>query len=247
MSRLPRTTGLLGLAEIYLDRCQHERNSDFRTNGECEALKNYVSNGGIVFDVGANTGDWAHEALTINPNIKIHCFEADPTVFKILEKRYGSDDRLRLTEMAMGSKTGTMVFHSFGGRSRCGTLVPQSDIAFWQDHQEIKVEVSTLDAYALSQGISKIDYIKVDVEGFDVDVLRGAEGLMEAGAIKAVQVEYSSGYIFRRHTVHDLFEIANRHGYDVHIIAPEGPILLPEYNTRLDNARTKNFLLTPER
>lgn len=60
------------------------------------------------------------------------------------------------------------------------------------DRKSISVSVSTLDAYCQSHKIHRIDFLKIDTEGFEIQVLRGARSLIEQDAIDFVQLEHGS-------------------------------------------------------
>src|SRR5258708_7571934 len=75
-SLLPYHSSLLyGLFKQYVDRFNGENDDNLSTNGEERFAKQALPKCRLIFDVGANIGDWTKLALSINPTLSIHCFE----------------------------------------------------------------------------------------------------------------------------------------------------------------------------
>jgi hypothetical protein len=73
---LPERNELLyRICKRYVDQYNADNNSDFYTNGEYTFMLEQLIHSTIVFDIGANIGEWAKAALNVNPNIQLHCFE----------------------------------------------------------------------------------------------------------------------------------------------------------------------------
>ena len=72
-------------------------------------------------------------------------------------------------------------------------------------------------------GISAIDLLKIDTEGFDLNVLRGAKGALDRGAIKVIQFEFIPADIAMRVTMRDFFEIL--HGYKLFRLCLNGDLM----------------------
>src|SRR5258708_3137743 len=84
-SCLPRENQYLyRLCKKYVDRYRNENNGDMRNNGEERFLASVLPVCRVVFDVGANVGDWAKMALSINPSVNLHCFEPSHATYQRL-------------------------------------------------------------------------------------------------------------------------------------------------------------------
>ena len=81
---LPRTAFLYRVCKRYVDRYNSENNDNIHTNGEWCFMEFILPQCMIVFDVGANVGDWTALALEINPRLQIHCFEPSAVTFQRL-------------------------------------------------------------------------------------------------------------------------------------------------------------------
>jgi len=74
-------------AQHIVSRHNGDNDINMQTNGEEALLRRALPAARIVFDVGANVGDWAAAALAINPAIELHAFEPSPTTFATLAAR----------------------------------------------------------------------------------------------------------------------------------------------------------------
>ena len=93
-------------------------------------------------------------------------------------------------KLALGSQVGTAVL-AFGADSSANRIVTNK--ALPESARSETVIQTTLDDFCKKQGVPKIDYLKVDAEGADLDVLRGAEQMLRNGLIDAVEVEAGIG------------------------------------------------------
>src|SRR5262245_28668733 len=82
---LPRSRLLHLIAQRYIERYRNENNSDMHQNGEMHWLLSVLGDCKVVFDVGANIGDWTEIALKINPQLQMHCFEPSTASFQKLQ------------------------------------------------------------------------------------------------------------------------------------------------------------------
>jgi FkbM family methyltransferase len=130
--------------------------------------------GGMVLNVGANTGYYALLAASvIGPSGHVHAFEMQPAMVEILRRnvaRNGLEPTISIVETACWSTEGEAVIASRGdpGAAR---------LSFTQAVQP-RVALTTLDRYAAKTGLSSVDMILVDTEGADFEVLKGAAGIL---------------------------------------------------------------------
>jgi FkbM family methyltransferase len=103
---------------------------------------------------------------------------------------FGSN--IELSDVALSNTVGRSPFYDYG--SACNSLTSR-DLESLQLVRSYDVEVTTLDAWCECRGIDHIDFLKIDVEGYDLAVLEGACRLLSAQAIDAFSFEYASGWI----------------------------------------------------
>lgn len=125
---------------------------------------------GTVFDVGANTGQTLKGLLKYAPDAEIHSFEPTDSAFAALKATYGNRRNVHLHKMALGSRVETLQLQ-VRADSELNTLVavPSGDGSRTQP-----TEVSTVDAMLEANRISHIDLLKMDVQGWEMEVARGA-------------------------------------------------------------------------
>jgi len=149
-----------------------------------DVLNAVIKPGDIVFDVGANVGMvtlLVASCLRGNGRVDVHCFEPDIRAYRLLERncRVNGYDSI-LNNIAVGATEGEadMVMATTLGWS---TLAPEPKhgFEFLQKAESRKVPVTTLDAYCQRQGVVP-DLIKVDVEGFETNVIQGGERILRA-------------------------------------------------------------------
>jgi FkbM family methyltransferase len=147
----------------------------------------------VVLDVGANVGAVAREYLRNFPEAQVHCFEPVPATFERLKTNLRGFGRATLHREAVGTKVGsTKMF--VGSNSFTNSLVKSSSHS-----NEIEVPVTTIDAFCAQHGIQAIDLLKIDAEGFDMEVLKGGIGLLSAGRVTFILIEATPNRSVQQH------------------------------------------------
>ena len=136
----------------------------------------------VIIDVGANLGLFTLGAHAVFPAADIFCYEPHPRAFAALALNTKPiSDKVVVNNCALGDAEKSMLFYPGGpmnsNRSSGSHLMNESH---WkEDHSGIIVPVSTLDAQVRSRSIPRVDFIKIDVEGFEWDVLQGSLAVIE--------------------------------------------------------------------
>lgn len=179
------------------------------TNGERWVLE-YLSNrtkNPVIFDVGANQGQYAKTILQIfgQTPFTAYSFEPSPKVYRQLIKNV-TDGRFSFHELALSDQSGQSVLFSPGNNSELGSLY-QRNLAHAniQMNQRQDIQLNTLDEFCREKQIDSIDFMKIDTEGNELKVLQGAQGMLESGKIKYIQFEFGGTAIDSRIYVKDFF------------------------------------------
>jgi FkbM family methyltransferase len=148
-----------------------------------------------ILDVGAYHGDIAFAYRKIFPESIIYCFEPFPQSFSILQNKTSSTDKIFPINKGLGEFSGKIQFNSnksAATNSILGTL--EEGKKTWRpgllDTVEIiEIELDTLDNFVSTSGISKIDILKLDVQGSEYMVLNGARDSLDKGMIRMIYSE----------------------------------------------------------
>lgn len=142
-----------------------------------------------VFDVGANVGQSAREYLEKFPGAQIYSFEPVRSTFRQLEANLKGQDRVRCFQLAFGAlpQQGTMVLQDKSVMSFLSSAARPSSGE--ENAITEQVEVATLDEFCRRHRVDRINYIKIDTEGGDMNVLQGAQQLLAEQSIDLVQLE----------------------------------------------------------
>lgn len=218
------------VARRIVHRHLGENDSNMTRNGEGRVQQSLMPAANVVFDVGANRGEWSLAALSVNPALELHCFEPAPEAFQRLKSAVPS---AHLNNVGLGAEPASLELCIFGDNGELSSLYRGA-------HTPIRTEriaITTLDEYA--KGIPRIDFLKIDVEGHERAVLEGARQLLSEGRIGAVQFEYSGWYAESRSLLKDMFALLD--GFKFAKIMPWG--LLPvTYALDLENYQLANYL-----
>ena len=138
--------------------------------GSEKLLNDVIDGHGAFLDVGANIG---YYSLYIVPKVPaVYSFEPDPRARKSLEANVSANPKITVVPAAVGASRGEALFVLAEG-SETSHLTGVSG----QGENRINVEVTTIDAFVAEQKLA-VESIKIDAEGFDLEVLEGAQNVM---------------------------------------------------------------------
>ncbi len=107
------------------------------------------------------------------------------------------------------------------------------------------IKVDTIAHYCEEYDIKRIDLLKIDVEGHEMDILRGAGKMLNPKCIRSIQFEFGGPHVYTRTFFKDFYELLSQLKYQIARITPSGhfePILT--YSPNLEVFRSQNFLAT---
>lgn len=219
-----------------------------KESGEMHAIRSVLnetpsSRTPVIFDVGANVGSYSALLLQVlgDRPASIHAFEPSRASFEKLRANLGQTN---------------IVFHhiGFGDKNQTTTLYFDTEEAglasVYQrrlDHFKItmglseEIEIRTIDSFCAEHGIQRIDFLKLDVEGFELHVLKGAQGMLRNGSINNIQFEFGSGDIDSRTFFQDFFYLL-RDQYTIYRILKNGLYPIHHYQETYEVFITTNYL-----
>lgn len=215
-----------------------------QTNGEYWLLEQYFASGSgatVVVDVGANRGEWSRRALDAakaeSRALCLYAFEPSGSTREILESVLTTYSEVEVLPLALSSRQGEADFFSSGVGAGTNSLDPLSG-----DDVE-RVVTSTLDRFAEERGIEHIGMVKVDTEGFDLEVLKGASGLLAAGRVEVLQFEYNWRWLLNHASLRDVFGLIADTPYRLGKLAGDKVLFYDQWHFELDRYIEANFVL----
>lgn len=148
-----------------------------------------------VMDVGANVGDFAAAVLHLPALQKVICVEPSKANFEALALRFASEARVRCIRKALGSNSGTCRLHLSESSMFHSVRPLHGNEAGIED-----VLMATVDELSAEFGWAHVDLLKTDTEGFDLEVLTGADTLMSGNGVFLVLCEVGFHEDDDRHT-----------------------------------------------
>ena len=164
----PETIDIFGF-KMYLDEKDdacHSITTDKETS-ELKLLKKIIKKGDYVVDIGANIGYYTlFFASLVGPTGKVFAFEPEPKNFSILKKNIENNllDNVTIYQKAVGSKNKNI-------KMKISDSIGFHHIS---DHGDLDVDCIRLDDH-----IQNVNFIKIDAEGYEVEILKGMSNLLQ--------------------------------------------------------------------
>jgi FkbM family methyltransferase len=195
-------------------------------------LRPLLPQDGVVFDVGAHAGQMAKLFALMAPDGVVHAFEPGAYALSILRPmvRLKGRGRIRIHPIAFGAKPGTLTLSTPIKRSGSlgfglSHLGGETAGAAMFSHA---VAVETIDGFVQAHGITRLDLIKADIEGWEMQMLLGAEDTL-ARLRPVVFLEVVDPYLARAGDSRGaLWHFMTARGYRPHRLQPGLPAFEPE-------------------
>ncbi len=196
-----------------------------------------------LFDLGANTGAYLGELTEVfaQTNYKVHSFEPSQSSLAKLKAKFSANPSVIIVNKAISSKSGTAVLYSDRETSGMASLV-RRDLEYLNiDHgkTEETVTTSTVDEYCQQNKIERIDFMKLDIEGLELEAFKGASAQLPSTSF--LQFEFGGCNIDTRTYFKDFFMLLNPQ-FKIYRILKDSLCLIPEYNQLYEQFQTTNFL-----
>ena len=148
----------------------------------------------VCFDVGANVGQTAMRLMKEFPGAAVHAFEPHPDTFAALKANVGNAAACKPSNIALGLTVGEVDLFEYE-ESQVNSLVKDAPYAVHLQNsprRRITVPSTTIDRFCSEQRLERVDILKIDTEGFDFQVLKGAQGLLSGRKVDFVYMEFNS-------------------------------------------------------
>ena len=193
----------------------------------------------VFIDIGANHGDYASEVLKFHPFVECHLFEPSSACVYSLTSRFSSFKHIHINQCALGDRSTRSSLYAPDHGSAYASLSERR-----LTHHNIKMNpleevcITRFDEYWRDD--RPIDYVKIDVEGFEMAVLSGFGSFISRA--KLIQFEFGSAHIDSRLYFQDFWYFFAQHGFDIYRITPGGPRKVKAYKDRDECFSTTNYI-----
>ena len=179
--------------------------------GTLHAFDLLLKNGDIFFDIGSNIGLMTlYASRKVGRSGQVHSFEPEPGTYKILEENclINRVENIFLNKIALGSEEMEgVIYPNLDINRGAASLVRQDGT------NGSRIWINTLDQYLSNRDIKKIKLIKVDIEGYEIEMLKGALKLLSSENAPILCIEYSKDVksVGEVSTIYDLLKEVNNY------------------------------------
>lgn len=157
-------------------------------------FKEIIKPGMTVVDIGAHIGYFTRLfAKLAGPKGMVYAFEADPENFELLKKNTGRLKNVKIYQVAVTDKTGTIDFYHCDEKAGCHSILPNTPLDLRK--RKVEVEGSDLDTLSAKEGINRIDLIKMDIEGGESKALEGMQDVIRKNDNLKMMLEFAPAWI----------------------------------------------------
>lgn len=198
---------------------EFDQNGEYELIAACVAFSAETSDEFTVFDVGANTGEWTENAIRLSHGVEAsyHVFEVSEAMNDTLMARFGSEkfSNVYLNRVALSDSEGEIHFKRFPNSETVNTLLVESNSFAHLPHRIESAHSTTGDIYCANTGVSHIDLLKLDTEGWEWPVLQGFADMLRDHMVSVVQFEYGYTHADLHKLMGDFFRFFEDLGYVV--------------------------------
>lgn len=210
------------------------RNFTWDISGEEFFIKKILpkKSGMLVFDVGAFHGKYGELIKKYCSEAQIYAFEPQEKAFDVLQKRAKSLG-IQAFPFGLGEKEEEkkLYANTTSHGSSLATLIPE----VFENHYNVTydsqmVSIKTIDRFCLERDIKQIDLLKIDVEGFEYEILQGAYKMIGTYSIDIIQFELNvMSTVFSRKLLSDFMALLP--AYTFYRLLPKGLVKLHPCHT----------------
>jgi FkbM family methyltransferase len=240
---------LASKSERFLQGFYNQGFYDFHDNGEADVIEIVVSEQTekslIALDDGANRGEWAKAVLDHKADAIIYCFEILPSIAKTLREAFLSHPNVHVYEHGLSSLTQNVdVFWNHKWDTASSISPRLEDPLFVNSNvTTLTCKVDTGDAVLKRLAMPRIDFLKIDVEGHEIEVLSGFEKTLQTPELRpqVIQFEYGATWLPTRHNLWEAYRLLGPLGYITGRLYPDGVDFKP-YSFEDDHFRMGNYI-----
>lgn len=201
----------------------------------------------LAVDIGGNVGEYTAELIQRFPGLPVHVFEPASVNVAKLRQRFAAQPHVVINPVAVAEANSSAVLFSDAPGSGLASL-SKRQLDYRGISFECREEVQTIrfeDYWRQALGSRTIDILKLDIEGHELDALRGMGEAIRA--VRVVQFEFGGCNIDTRTFFQDFFRFFTGAGFRLHRITPLGLDAIDQYREIDEFFSTTNFIATNTR
>lgn len=208
-------------------------------NSEQWLIEQVAPRSSTFIDVGANIGEWAATFLAHMPGReRALLFEPADYAMQELKRRFEKMPDISLVQSAVSDVAGESTFYEEPEGGATSSLLSGYSKS---DATKRVVPVTTLDEEARKQQLDRIDCLKIDTEGYDLHVLRGAVKLLSNHRIGIIQFEYGNAWPLAGSTLYAAYNFLGTFGYQMFLLKSNSLLKL-DYDRYGEYFRYSNYV-----
>ena len=194
-----------------------------KNTGEYNFIKLIKKDLKICIDIGANVGSYAKEILMMT-DAKVIAIEPLSGAFEKLKKlKEKFNDRLTVLNYGVGEKSVEKKLYFSNETSELASFYENANKFSFVNNKNKKyqiVRIKRIDDISELHNFPKVDLLKIDTEGYEMNVLKGALNFIKEKKIKFIQIEFNVHQIITQNNIYEFSKVLS--GYEPSIILPYG-------------------------
>jgi FkbM family methyltransferase len=210
------------------------------SNGERWLVQRLAARGSLVaIDVGANQGDWAQIVLEYSPQARLLCFEPVPATFAVLKQAI-TGPNVSLYNLALSSLSEPITIHAVDDNPYIASVCAGELYEPELQRNSITVQTLTGNQILKDEELENVNFLKIDAEGHDFNILQGFAEAIEKNYIELIQFEYNIFTLEAGHSLSKFFKLLGQK-YILCRLLPNG-LEACGYHPVLDNFGQSNWV-----
>lgn len=206
-------------------------------------IKNKLGEKPIIFDVGANTGKYTEFMNNkLGEAAQIFSFEPSNIIFEELKNKFSNTKNVKLNNFGLGNTNKFVDLYTEDSDSGLSSIYNRRLDHFNKKMKNVgRIEIKTIDDFCENNNIDHIDFLKLDIEGNELNALHGAKKLLEKKKINYIQFEFGGCNIDSRTYFQDFYYLLNP-DYNIYRILKNGLLPIKHYEETQEVFITTNYL-----
>jgi len=184
----------------------------------------------VIFDVGANVGNYSESIKQLSANAILFSFEPHPKIYSVLLKN-SQKNNYKAYNLALGKEESKLMLYDYESNkegTEHASLFKETFEKFYEEKViSYEVDVINLDKFVKENNLEKINLLKIDTEGNDFNVLLGAQNSLQSGIIDIIHFEFNTMNVYSRVYFRDFYELLNN--FDLYRLLPKSFIHIKKY------------------